>query len=98
MSAGGCGATEEGQHAGVAVQPVVRNLAVAEEAGERKIAEALADDRELRRAAPEHVLAAAQAGVVEPALRRAVELALRSLSSMRVEILARGRRRRAGRT
>src|SRR5262245_10445342 len=66
--------TEQCQHAGVTVQPIVRDLAVAEEPGERDIPEPLADECELGRAVAEHVLASTDAGEVEPALRLVIEL------------------------
>src|SRR5688572_4399073 len=61
---------KEREHASVAIQPVVRNLAVAEEPDERQLAERIAYLLELRAPAPEHVLATPDAGKVQRSARR----------------------------
>src|SRR5262245_28020021 len=68
----------------------MRDLAVAEESDERKFTEPVADDPELGGAAPEHVLAPAEAGEVEPALRRPVELAADGLEHPHEVVARRG--------
>src|SRR6185503_6490715 len=61
---------KEREHASVAIQPVVRNLAVAEEPDERQLAERIAHLLELGTPAPEHVFAATEAGKVQRSPRR----------------------------
>src|SRR5262249_8197937 len=59
-------AHEQRQHARLAVKPVVRDLAVAEEADQREIAEHLADEAELLGIVAEEVGAARNAAEIEP--------------------------------
>ena len=79
---------EEGQDAGVAVQPVARDLAVAEESYQRNLAERALDQLQFRTAAAEHVLAAGHAGEVERAAR--LRQRLFQLASDAREVLSRG--------
>src|SRR4051812_24837707 len=65
---------ENREHTGVAVEPVVRDLAVAEESHHGEIAELPADQLQLRRFLAEHLRAAAYARIVQAALRRPVQL------------------------
>src|SRR5499426_1673099 len=68
----------------------MRDLAVAEESDERKFTEPVADDPELGGAAPEHVLAPAEAREVEAAPRRPVELAADGLEHPHEVVARRG--------
>src|SRR5688572_16145460 len=60
---------EYGQHTGVAIQPVARNLAVAEESYQRHFPERAPDELQFRTARAEHVLAAREAREVKRAAR-----------------------------
>src|SRR5688500_7798306 len=64
---------EEREDARVAVQPVVRDLAVAEETHERNVAECSADHLELFGVGTEETCAAAEARVVDRAARRRIK-------------------------
>ena len=68
---------EQGQHPGVAVEPVARDLAIGEEPDQRKIAEALADQPGLDPGLAEEGRAAGDAADVDPGLWRAGEAPLR---------------------
>src|SRR4026208_1448533 len=57
--------SEDGQDAGVAVQPVAGDFAITEESYQRNLAERSLDEVQFRTPAAEHVLAARHARVVE---------------------------------
>src|SRR5271166_3263594 len=60
---------EDRQHAGIGIEPVVRDFPVAEESDEREIAERLADKAELVARAREKIGAARDAAEIEAAPR-----------------------------
>src|SRR5690349_23886402 len=60
---------EESEHSGIAVDAVVRDLAIAEEAREREIAEGVADERRLARGLVEEVGATRDAAEIEAGAR-----------------------------
>src|SRR5690349_1922121 len=67
------------EYAGVAVQPVVRNLAVAEEPHYRHFTEPIADDAQLFRAFAEQARTASQAGKINRAFGFAIKAAADAL-------------------
>src|SRR5436190_18117904 len=65
---------EQSQDAGIAVQPVVRDLAVAEESYQRNLPERLLNEPLFRTPRAEQVLAAGDAGIVKRAAQAAHRL------------------------
>ena len=61
---------EEGQHAGMAVEAAVADLAIGEETGQGHVADDVAHDLQFDAGLAEQVVAARQAGEIEPALDR----------------------------
>src|SRR5688500_6762156 len=64
---------EQRQHASIAIEPVVRDFAVAEETHQRQVAQRLADHLEFARIRPEEARAAAQTRKIDAPARLRVK-------------------------